>query len=188
MTWKPEPHPLQWPIAAENGEKLTTVELRPFTIAEYRVAMDSAGDDEDDQFEALLLLATGLPLAVLEEIKRPDYVTLSTRIHEYVNLPASYFLGKKPEDPDDAPLLVPIKAIGREVDRLPLQVPAMKATKVMRKLKTPADRADFISSHCTGLSLVEITRLSLPDWTQLQGRLNDFLNKPADFFQSATST
>ena len=105
-----------------------------------------------------------------------------------MRLPASYFLGSKPENPDDAPLLIPIKAVGREVDRLSLQVPAMKATKVMRKMKTAQERADFISAHCTGLSLVEITRLSVPDWNQLQERLNDFLNKPADFFQSATST
>ena len=32
---------------------------------------------------------------------------------------------------------------GREVDRLSLQVPAMKATKVMRKMKTAQERADF---------------------------------------------
>jgi hypothetical protein len=108
-------------------------------------------------------------------------------MHEYVNLPASYFLGRKPEDPDDVELLVPIKAIGRTVDRLALQVPAMKATKVMRKLKTDVERADFISAHCTGLSTVEIVRLSLPDWTQLQERLHAFLNKPADYFPNATS-
>lgn len=187
MTWKPEPHTLRWPITGENGETLKAVELRPFTVAEHRAALEGI-DDEDDQFDALLLLASGLPQAVIEQIKRPDYVTLANRIHEYVNLPASYFLGSKPKDPDDVPLLVPIKAIGREVDRLSLQVPAMKAAKVMRKLKTPDDRADFITAHCTGLSTVEVTRLSVPDWTQLQVRLNDFLNKPADFFQSATST
>lgn len=188
MTWKPEPHPLQWPITVATGETLTSLELRPFNVAEHRAALASVGKDDDDQFEALLLLATGLSVADLEQIKRPDYVSLSTRLHEYVNLPASYFLGKKPADLDDAPLLIPIKAIGREVDRLALQVPAMKATKVMRKLKTAHERADFISAHCTGLSLVEIQRLSVPDWTQLQERLDDFLNKPADFFRSATST
>lgn len=187
MTWTPAPHTLQWPIASEAGGQLTAVELRPFTVAEHRAALAKVGADEDDQFEALLLLATGLPPAVLEEIKRPDYVTLSKRLHEYVSMPASYFLGASPEDPDDAPLLLPIKAVGREVQRLSLQVPAMKATKIMRKLKTQDERADFISAHCTGLSPVEITRLSVPDWNQLQGRLNDFLNKPADYFQSATS-
>lgn len=188
MTWKPEPHTLLQPITKASGETLTSIELRPFNVAEHRAALATVGNDEDDQFEALLLVATGLALEDLEQIKRPDYVSLSKLVHEYVTLPASYFLGCKPADPDDAPLLIPIKAVGREVDRLALQVPAMKATKVMRKLKTPLERADFISAHCTGLSTVEIQRLSVPDWTQLQGRLNDFLNKPADFFRNATST
>ncbi|EMO7933188.1 phage tail assembly protein [Pseudomonas aeruginosa] len=187
MTWKPEPHPLRWPVTTEGGETLTSIELRALTVEEHRAALATVGDDEDDQFEALLLAATGLSLSVLEQIKRPDYVSLVKRMHEYVNLPASYFLGRKPEDPDDVELLVPIKAIGRTVDRLALQVPAMKATKVMRKLKTDVERADFISAHCTGLSTVEIVRLSLPDWTQLQERLHAFLNKPADYFPNATS-
>lgn len=187
MTWKPEPHPLRWPVTTEGGETLTSIELRAFTAEEHRKALAAVGTDEDDQAEALLLLATGLPLSVLEQIKRPDYVSLLARLHEYVNLPASYFLGRKPEDPDDFELLVPIKAVGRTVDRLALQVPAMKATKIMRKLKTDVERVDFISSHCTGLSPVEIVRLSLPDWTQLQERLHAFLNKPADYFPNATS-
>lgn len=187
MSWKPEPHTLRWPVTLEGGETLTTIDLRAFTVEEHRAALASVGTDEEEQFEALLLVATGLPVAVLEQIKRPDYVALVTRMHEYVNLPASYFLGRKPEDPDDAPLLVPIKAIGRMVDRLALQVPAMKATKVMRKLKTENERTDFISAHCTGLSTVEVLRLSIPDWTQLQERLHAFLNKPAAYFPSATS-
>lgn len=187
MTWKPTPHPLQWPIERANSEPLTAVTLRAFSVAEHRAALADVSADEDDQFEALLLLATGLDADVLEEIKRPDYVSLSKLLHEYVTMPASYFLGANPEDPDDAALLVPIKAFGRAVDRLTIQVPAMKATKIMRKLKTGTQRADFISSHCTGLSPDDITRLSVPDWNQLQVRLDDFLNKPAAYFQSATS-
>lgn len=187
MTWKPEPHTLQWPLERANAAPLTAVTLRPFTVAEHRAALAGVGDDEDDQFEALLLMATGLEQADLEQIKRPDYVSLSGLVHDYVRLPASYFLGSAPADPDDAPLLVPIKAFGRDVDRLCLQVPAMKATKIMRKLKTVDERSIFISAHCTGLSTEDVTRLSVPDWNQLQARLNDFLNKPAAYFQSATS-
>lgn len=187
MTWTPEPHPLRWPITLEGGETLTRIDLRAFTVEEHRAALASVGNDEEEQFEALLLVATGLPVSVLEQIKRPDYVALVRIMHDYVNLPASYFLGRKPEDPDDAPLLVPIKAVGRVVERLALQVPAMKATKVMRKLKTENERTDFITAHCTGLSTLEVVRLSIPDWNQLQERLHAFLNKPADYFPSATS-
>lgn len=190
MTWTLAPHQLRWPITLESGEILKAIELRPLTVEEHRSALGAlpAGADDDDQFEALILAATGLPPAVFEEIKRPDEVALLKLMHEYVKLPSSYFMGKKPADPDDIPLLVPIKAVGRTVDRIALQVPAIKAVKIMRKLKSDNERSDFITSHCTGLSPVEVKRLSLPDWTQLQERLHDFLNKPADYFQSATST
>ncbi|MNE29011.1 hypothetical protein D3C80_1224770 [compost metagenome] len=53
--------------------------------------------------------------------------------------------------------------------------------------KDPAKAAEFISSHCTGIPPADIVKLSLPDWHQLQGRLCDFLNKPADYFRNATS-
>ncbi|MFL3984713.1 phage tail assembly protein [Pseudomonas aeruginosa] len=189
MTWNMPTHKLRWPMIGEGGEKVTEIKLRALTVAEHREAIESAGPDadDDDHFEALLLAASGLPATALVQIKRPDYVSLVKIMHEYVTMPASYFLGVKVTDPDDAPLLVPIKAQGRVVERLPLQVPTLFATKAMRKLKTSHERTDFISSHCTGITPVELLQLSLPDWTQLQGRLNDFLNKPADYFPLATS-
>jgi hypothetical protein len=181
--WALPDHPLRFPVDLADGRSLASVSLRPFSVAEHRAAIAKAGADEDDHFEALLRLASGLSEEELGEIKRPDYVTLSTMIHEYVSLPASYFLERLPEDPDDVELLVPVKGIGRTIDRLQLQVPGMKVTKAMRKMKTDNERADFCSASCTGLSVPEIQRLSIPDWTQLQGRLNDFLNKPAAYFQ-----
>lgn len=188
MTWTLPPHPLRWPIGNE-GEQLTEIQLRPLTVEEHRAALDSAGPkaDDDEQFEALLLAASGLPKETAEQIKRPDWVSLVKIMHDYVSRPASHFLGEEPADPDDAPLLVPIKAQGRTWERVALQVPALMATKAMGKLKTSRERTDFITAHCTGLAPVEILRLSLPDWTQLQGRLNDFLNRPADYFPPATS-
>lgn len=189
MTWNMPTHKLRWPITGEGGEQVTEIKLRALTVAEHREAIESVGKDadSDDHFEALLLVASGLPAEVVAKIKRPDWVSLVKIIHEYVTLPASYFLGVKVADPDDAPLLVPIKAQGRVIERLPLQVPTLFATKAMRKLKTEHERTDFISSHCTGIAPAELLRLSLPDWTQLQGRLHDFLNKPADYFPLATS-
>jgi hypothetical protein len=133
-------------------------------------------------------LACGLPEESVAELKRPDYVSLQMLLHEYITFPAFYFQERKPEDPDDAPLLVPIKGVGRTIERLQIEVPALKVTKAMRKLKTDYERADFCSASCTGLSVPELNRLSVPDWTQLQGRLNDFLNQPADFFQKTTLT
>lgn len=189
MTWSMSTHKLRWPITGEGGVQLTEIPLRALTVGDHRAAIESAGPnaDSDDHFEALLLSASGLPPETVSQIKRPDWVSLVKIIHEYVTLPASYFLGIKVADPDDAPLLVPIKAGGRVIDRLPLQVPTLFATKAMRKFKTDNERTDFISTHCTGIAPVELLSLSLPDWTQLQGRLHDFLNKPADYFPLATS-
>lgn len=187
MTWTPKPLPLHWPIQLPDGSKLETLNLRPFAVDEHRAAIARAGDDEDARFEELAVLATGLTLETIEELKRPDYVSLSAWLAEYVNQPAYFFTGKKPENPDDVPLLVPIRSFGQTVERIRLQVPTMKATKVMTAEKDLLKAADFISSHCTGIAPNDIVKLSLPDWTQLQWRLADFLNKPADYFRNATS-
>jgi hypothetical protein len=188
MSWNPEPLTLHWPITTSAGQTLTALELRPFDVAEHRAALHRAGEDDDDRFEELAILATGQPREVIEALKRPDYISLSQRLSEYVNLPAAFFLGKSPEDPDDLELLRPIKTFGRDVERLQLQVPTMGATKAMTKLKDAAERSIFISAHCTGIAATDITKLCVPDWTQLQGRLADFLNQPAAYFQKTTST
>jgi hypothetical protein len=59
---------------------------------------------------------------------------------------------------------------------------------VMRKLGTAKERAEFITAHCTGLMIPDLASLTVPDWTALQGRIDDFLNQPAAFFRNATST
>lgn len=191
--WEMPSHPLRFPISVEDDDgnvtKLTEIKLRAFTVGEHRKALAGVSDDADEQFEALLVLASGLDQDVVEQIKRPDFVSLGGILSEYIKLPASYFLERLPEDPDNGvPLLVPIKTVSGQRDSLDLQVPALKATKIMQKLKGVHEPTDFISSHCTGLSVQEIQSLSCPDWTQLQDRLNSFLNKPADYFQTATST
>lgn len=189
VNWVMPSYPLLFPVSLDSGEALAEIPLRAINVAEHRAALVKAGKDNDDQFEQILVVASGLPASVLEQIKQPDYVALVDLIHDYIKLPGTYFTGRKPESPDDFPLLVPIKVFGGKiVDRLQIQVPAMKVSKAMRKLKTPNERADFVSAHCVGLSVPEVQSLSLPDWTQLQERLSDFLNRPAAFFQSETST
>ncbi|WP_123358237.1 phage tail assembly protein [Pseudomonas frederiksbergensis] len=190
--WKMPPHALTFPVVLDGGEKLHEIPLRPISVAEHRAALAKAGKDDDAQFEALVEVATGLPPSVLEQLKQPDYVSLVERIYNYIKMPPSFFTGVAPESPDDFALLVPIRAfvdgVPKIVDRLQIEVPAMKVSKMMRKLKTANDRADFVTAHCVGLSVPDVQSLSLPDWSHLQERLNDFLNKPGAFFQSATST
>lgn len=182
--WQMPSHTLLFPIDLADGAQLKVVQLRAFNVAEHRKAIEEAGADEDDRFEALLRLSSGLDAVVMDEIKRPDYVSLQVLVHEYISQTAAYFLGAKPKDPDNAPLLVPIKRFGgKTADSVHIQVPSLKVSKAMRKLKTDAERADFCTASCTGLSVPEAQSLSIPDWNQLQDRLHAFLNKPAAYFQ-----
>lgn len=189
--WINPVHTLLYPVDLPEGGRLESVEVRPFNVGEHRAALAKAGKDEDARYEALALLATGLDVAALEELKRTDYISLQVLIQEYIGLPATYFQELDREsadfDPDDVPLLIPIKGIGRTIDRVAIEPPSLKVSKGMRKLKTDDERADFCTSACTGIPVEVLNRMSIPDWTQLQGRLDDFLNKPATYFQPTTS-
>ena len=203
MSWTPPVHVLLCPITGEDELLISQIQLRPLFYGEQTAALAKAGSDEDDQFFELAKLATGLPGKVLDQLKRPDYVSIAQYVHEMSTLPASHFLEKaaaeaelegdsraEPADSeslDVVPLLLPLTAGGAGVDSLTLQMPALLATKAMKKLKTPKERAEFITAHCTGLMIPDLALLTVPDWTQLQERIDDFLNKPAAFFRSATS-
>jgi hypothetical protein len=120
-------------------------------------------------------------------------VSIAQYVHDISTPPAAYFLEQvaeadhAPADHDQVQLLQPLNVAGRSVTSLALEMPVLRATKAMKKLKTAKERAEFITAHCTGLMLPDLDLLTVPDWTQLQVRIDDFLNKPADFFRSATS-
>lgn len=191
MSWTPPVHTLLCPIESPTRGTLTEIAFRPFSHGEHsKIVADTEKDkDEGDRREELLIqLASGLTDAELEMLKRPDYLSLATLLYEYVNNTAAHFLGDEAGEDADAPrLLLPIRVMGEERASLTLEMPAVKATKVMGKLKTAQERTDFISAHCSGLATPDLAALSVPDWNTLQVRLNDFLNRPASFFQNATS-
>ncbi|WP_392885830.1 phage tail assembly protein [Pseudomonas migulae] len=193
MSWTPPVHALLSPITADDQSEITQIQLKPLYYAAQKEALARAGDDEDDQFFELALLATGLSIKELDQLKRPDYVSIAQYVHEMSTLPASHFLeqseeGEQPStDPDEIQLLQPLAVAGRTLTSLTLEMPVLRATKSMKKLKTPKERAEFITAHCTGLMLPDLALLTVPDWTQLQVRIDDFLNQPAAFFRSATS-
>ncbi|WP_434656081.1 phage tail assembly protein [Pseudomonas sp. R3-56] len=190
MSWMPPTHELLSPITADDGSQIEQLQLKPLYYAAQKDALARAGDDEDDQFFELAKLATGLSAKELDQLKRPDYVSIAQYVHEMSTRPASHFLDQTegaPGDPDQVQLLQPIDVAGRSLTSLTLEMPVLRATKAMKKLKTAKERAEFITAHCTGLMLPDLASLSVPDWTQLQVRIDDFLNKPADFFRSATS-
>lgn len=193
MSWTPPVHALLSPIAADDQSSIEQIQLKPLYYAAQKEALTRAGDDEDDQFFELALLATGLSVKELDQLKRPDYVSIAQYVHEMSTLPTSHFLEQAdegeppPADPDDVTLLQPLAVAGRTLTTLTLEMPVLRATKAMKKLKTPKERAEFITAHCTGLMIPDLALLTVPDWTQLQVRIDDFLNKPAAFFRSATS-
>jgi hypothetical protein len=193
MPWTPPEHVLLSPITGDDGAQIEQIQLKPLYYAAQKEALARAGDDEDDQFFELALLASGLTVKELDQLKRPDYVSIAHYVHEMSTLPTSHFLqqageGEQPSaDPDEVPLLQPLTVAGRALAALTLEMPVLRATKAMKKLKTPKERAEFITAHCTGLMLPDLALLTVPDWTQLQVRIDDFLNKPAAFFRSATS-
>ena len=193
MSWTPPVHVLLSPITADDQSVIEQIQLKPLYYAAQKEALARAGDDEDDQFFELALLATGLSAKALDQLKRPDYVSIAQYVHDMSTLPSSHFLeqadeGKQPSaDPDDVSLLQPLAVAGRTLTTLKLEMPVLRATKAMKKLKTPKERAEFITAHCTGLMIPDLALLTVPDWTQLQVRIDDFLNKPAAFFRSATS-
>ncbi|MEB0045752.1 MULTISPECIES: phage tail assembly protein [unclassified Pseudomonas] len=197
MSWTPPVHVLLSPITADDQSQIEQIPLKPLFYAAQKDALARAGDDEDDQFFELARLATGLSVKELDQLKRPDYVSIAQYVHEMSTRPAAYFLqqiaedaasGPVPtDDPDQVQLLQPLNVAGRSMTSLTLEMPVLRATKAMKKLKTAKERAEFITAHCTGLMLPDLGSLTVPDWTQLQVRIDDFLNKPAAFFRSATS-
>jgi len=189
MAWMPPLHVLLSPITADTGAIIEQVQLKPLYYAAQKDALARAGDDEDDQFFELAKLATGLSEKELDQLKRPDYVSIAQYVHEMSTRPASFFLGEQADSTHDQPvqLLLPLDAAGRNLIELPLEMPALRATKVMKTLATNKERAEFITAHCAGLMIPDLAGLTVPDWTELQERIDDFLNQPADFFRSATS-
>ncbi|MGX1173305.1 phage tail assembly protein [Pseudomonas sp. R151218B TE3479] len=190
MSWTPPVHVLLSPITGDDESQIKQLQLKPLYYAAQKDALARAGDDEDDQFFELAKLATGLSVKELDQLTRPDYVSIAQYVHEMSTRPTSHFLEQvagSSVDPDQVQLLQPLDVAGRSMTSLTLEMPVLRATKAMKKLKTAKERAEFITAHCAGLMIPDLDRLTVPDWTQLQVRIDDFLNKPADFFRSATS-
>ena len=174
MAWMPPLQILLSPITADTGAMIEQVQLKPLFYAAQKDALARAGDDEDDQFFELAKLATGLSEKELDQLKRPDYVSIAQYVHEMSTRPASFFLKEQDVTTHDQPvhLLLPLEAAGRTLTELPLEMPALRATKVMKKLATNKERAEFITAHCTGLMIPDLAGLTVPDWTELQERID----------------
>lgn len=138
MAWMPPLHILLSPITADTGATIQQIQLKPLFYAAQKDALARAGDDEDDQFFELAKLATGLSEKELDQLKRPDYVSIAQYVHDMSTRPTSFFLDQPDEAAHDQPvqLLLALDAAGRSLTELALEMPALRATKVMKKLAT----------------------------------------------------
>lgn len=199
MTWTPPVHKMLCPVM-HGDTLLEEITLKTFTTGEHAAALAKAGKDEDDRYEALAQLATGLPADIIETFRRPDYVSISEWINKWVWSTSDEILEVVRRDDDGneieerahdgyvVPLLVPITIVtGETIVEVTLRLPELRATKAMKQQKNDRDKARFITAHCTGLMLPDVQLLSCPDWNRLQVLVGHFLNKPAAFFQSVTS-
>ena len=67
MSWMPPKHDLLSPITGDDGSQIKQIQLKPLFYAAQKEALERAGDDEDDQFFELALLATGSPAFAAKE-------------------------------------------------------------------------------------------------------------------------
>lgn len=159
--------------------ELNELTVRFLTHAEHKAALKNK--DEFDQIDELIIAATGIDKAQIEQLSTVDFNELEHRVLEQVEYPSSYFLSDEIK-PDNPRLLVPIG----DVDEVELSTPTVKHSRMMQKIKTDKDpdaQAQWLTKACTGLDDAQIDQLSLPDWNQIQRRLNDFLNQASDFFR-----
>ena len=68
-----------------------------------------------------------------------------------------------------------------------LKPPSVAAADIMETYPEEGmERTFFISTNCTAFRQAQIEQMALPDWNELQGRLIDFLEKPAEYYRDLT--
>jgi len=176
---------LRWPIKSDKGEDLCELTLKLIDHGDHAAVLDS-DPDEREAFAEFARLSCGLSADEVKRLKAPDWNKLRLQLSDLVTKGSEHFLkssGVKFEK-DSPVLLKPLFGDdGQTITKVDLEVPSVATTDLMRKQADAAARTDFITMSCAGLSKAELAQLSCPDWNYLQGRLNDFLNESADFFQ-----
>lgn len=207
------PHTLHWPIEGDKGQSLKQIQIKTITMAIHQKLTQQYKGQDLALLHACMRASTGLSNAELERLVTPDYNSLQTSVLALMQKTASNLLleqqsgdnepdstepdsteldlnefAKSDADSNMPQLLVPIQGDDGEFKQTyHLRPPTVRTTILMETHKDEWERTLFISASCSGLSREELGRLSLPDWNQLQERLIDFLQQPADFFRRETS-
>jgi hypothetical protein len=174
---------LREPIKDDEDNLIESVTINLPLFGAYKASKKVADGDQDAEIDALITACTGLSQSVIEKLKTPDYNSIEYHVLEFTTRDADYFFAKAGVsiDKDKPQLLVPV---GHHND-VDLYTPSVKASRVMDKVKitsNPYAQAEYITTACCDLMVEDIDKLSVPDWNQLQNRINSFLNEASSFF------
>lgn len=185
--FEPKTHQLVWPIEDEQKQPIQTIQIQPITMGQHRNLSKTHKADDTKLLRACIIESTSLTETWLKQLVTPDYTSVQNQVLELINTTASQLMEDEFDNAIPA-LLIPIQGDdGQEKTSYKLRPPTVATTDLMDTYSNEWERTIFISSSCSGFSQAELERLSLPDWNQLQERLIDFLEQPADYFRPKTS-
>ncbi|MCW4629665.1 phage tail assembly protein [Marinomonas rhodophyticola] len=190
--FEPKKHTLVWPIQSDKSEPIQTVTIHTITMGQHRdfsqqnKSEKHKANNDTKLLRACISESTGLTEKELKTLVTPDYTSIQNHVLELMNATASQLI--EGEFDKAAPtLLIPIQGDdGQQKTSYKLRPPTVATTDLMDTHEDEWERTIFISSSCSGFTKAELARLSLPDWNQLQERLIDFLEQPADYFRPKT--
>lgn len=186
--FQPKKHPLVWPIESDKSEPIQTVTIHTITMGQHRDLSEKHKTNKTDTklLRACISESTGLTEKELKTLVTPDYTSIQNHVLELMNTTASHLIEGEFDKAAPA-LLIPIQGDdGQQKASYKLRPPTVATTDLMDTHEDEWERTTFISSSCSGFTKDELARLSLPDWNQLQERLIDFLERPADYFRPKT--
>ncbi len=176
VTLEPIQHVLLHPITVD-GKEVQTLVFQPLTFSIYE-SVDTNQDDQDQVIEDFALALTGMTQAEFDELKAPDFNSVEAIIRRLVTQNSPEWVSGLKISSECVQLAMPIKGDdGREIKELKLSVPSVKTRKLYKVQPTDEKKQAFITHSCTGLSELELGRLFMPDWNQLQSNIDNFLNK-----------
>lgn len=183
LTLKPIIHELLKPVGSDDANR-TEIKLGFLTHSIY-VDLDLDQEEEEWVEEAVLALSD-MTSDEFYALSSSDYNSLKNIITSMITKTSKdHWLSSVAVSHEKIQLAMPIKSDdGHIITELTMKIPTVRTRKIYRQLPTAEAKQTMITCECTGLSKTEVGRLFLPDWSQAQANINNFLNKAADFFQT----
>lgn len=159
-----------------NGREVVTV--KPFS-REAGLTIEPKGDRfTQEEKEKLVMLATGLTQAELDELCQPDWLSLYDAAYDYYHQTGYQLAGKEQDEAEKAVVLW-----FSQEKVVTFKLPTLKLSKAAEHLHDDVERAVFLIANLTDLEDEQVRALPLPDYRSLVQALTCFLTKPAAFFQ-----